>query len=135
MSVPERYSEPLESSTRREDPPAEPVAGPVPVPSLSEETLVRRRRRFRRPLPLWLRVLVLLVGWLVVLVGIAGLVLPGIQGVATILLGAAILSVASEIAYELMRKALRRWPWLWDRVEKFRDRIQDKLYDLVHRRR
>jgi uncharacterized membrane protein YbaN (DUF454 family) len=89
----------------------------------------------RRPLPLWLRILVLLVGWIVLLVGVAGLVLPGIQGIATIAIGAAILSVASELAYEWMRKSLSRWPKIWDRVERFRDRISDKLQDMVHRKK
>ncbi|HWM89900.1 MAG TPA: PGPGW domain-containing protein [Thermoanaerobaculia bacterium] len=133
MSVPEIYSEIPESSPRQEETPPEPAAGPVAVPPLVEDTQIRRRHRLRRPLPLWLRIVVLLVGWIVVLVGIAGLVLPGIQGIATIVIGAAILSVASEIAYELMRKAFRRWPAIWDRVERFRDRIQDKLHDFVHR--
>lgn len=131
MSVPERYSSDSEAPPRRESLPA----APVPVPSLTseEEARVRRRLKLRRPLPLWLRILLLLIGWIVVLVGVAGLVLPGIQGIATILIGAAILSVASEIAYEWMRWSLRRWPWLWDRVERFRDRLHDKLHDLVHR--
>lgn len=143
MSVPERYShqalahqplaEPLESSPPGEELPAQP--GPVPVPPTLEETQVRRRRRPRRPLPLWLRIVVLLIGWIVLLVGVAGLVLPGIQGIATIVIGAAILSVASEIAYEWMRKSLSRWPKVWDRVERFRDRINDKLHSMVNRRR
>ena len=138
MIVPERYphqpmARPLESSPPREDPPAQ--AGPVAVPPAPEEALVPRRRKLRRPLPLWLRIVVLLVGWIVVLVGIAGLVLPGIQGIATIVIGAAILSVASELAYELTRKALRRWPWLWDRVERLGDRIHDKLQDMAQRRK
>ena len=128
MSVPE----PLESSPPREDAPPQP--GPVAVPPMAEEPQVRRRR-LRRPLPLWLRILVLLVGWIVLLVGVAGLVLPGIQGIATIVIGAAILSVASELAYEWMRKGLSRWPKIWDRVEGFRDRIHDKLSDFVHRRK
>ena len=132
MSVPERYPQPLESSPPREDAPPQP--GPVAVPPIAEEPLVRRRR-LRRPLPLWLRILVLLVGWIVLLVGVAGLVLPGIQGIATIAIGAAILSVASELAYEWMRKSLGRWPKVWDRVERFRDRIYDKLSGWVHRRR
>ncbi len=133
MSVPERYPyQPLESSPPREDAPPKP--GPVAVPPIAEETHVRRRR-LRRPLPLWLRILVLLVGWIVLLVGVAGLVLPGIQGIATIAIGAAILSVASELAYEWMRKSLSRWPKLWDRVERFRDRIYDKLQDMVHRKK
>lgn len=133
MSVPERYHPTLESSSPREDLPPKPPTGPVAVPPAAEETHVRRRRRLRRPLPLWLRILVLLVGWIVLLVGVAGLVLPGIQGIATIVIGAAILSVASELAYEWMRKSLGRWPAVWDRVEKFREKIHDKLHDLVHR--
>lgn len=135
MSVPERYPSPPEEPSRREDlaPPLQAVQEPAPLPPPEDETLIRRRLRLRRPLPLWLRVLLLLIGWIVVLIGIAGLILPGIQGIATILIGAAILSVASEIAYEWTRWALRRWPWLWDRVERFRDRIHDKLHDLVHR--
>ena len=137
MSVPERFphqplAQPLESSPPREDAPPQP--GPVAVPPIAEETHVRRRR-MRRPLPLWLRIVVLLVGWIVLLVGVAGLVLPGIQGIATIAIGAAILSVASELAYEWMRKSLSRWPKVWDRVERFRDRIYDKLSGWVHRRK
>ena len=109
MSVPERTSTP---------------------PELEEDHA--RRLRLRRALPLWLRVLVLLVGWIVVLVGVAGLVLPG-PGIATIVVGAAILSVASELAYEWMRASLRRWPAIWNRVERFRGRIHDKLHDFVRR--
>ena len=104
----------------------------IPMP-IGDNTLVRQRR-LHRPLPLWLRVVVLLVGWVVLLVGVAGLVLPGIQGVLTILLGAAILSVASELAHKWMRQALqRRWPKVWDRVEGFRDKIHDRLHRMVHR--
>ncbi|HKH48526.1 MAG TPA: PGPGW domain-containing protein [Thermoanaerobaculia bacterium] len=100
--------------------------------TIGEDTLVRQRR-LQRPLPLWLRVVVLLVGWVVLLVGVAGLVLPGIQGVVTILLGAAILSVASELAHQWMRKALQRWPKLLSRVDGFRDKIYDKLHRMVSR--
>lgn len=97
-----------------------------------EETLARRRR-LRRPLPLWVRVVVLLVGWVVLLVGVAGLVLPGIQGVLTIILGAAILSVASETAHRWTRQCLQRWPKAWNRVEAFREKIHDKLHRMVHK--
>ena len=135
MSVPERYHGPLEDSAPGEDLSPQPPTGPVAVPPVPEDTQTHRRRRLRRPLPLWLRIVVLLVGWIVLLVGVAGLVLPGIQGIATIVIGAAILSVASELAYEWMRKSLSRWPKIWDRVERFRDRIYDKLSDFVHRRK
>lgn len=103
----------------------------IPLPN-GDKRLARQRRP-HRPLPLWLRVVVLLVGWVVLLVGVAGLVLPGIQGVLTILLGAAILSVASELAHKWMRQSLQRWPKVWNRVEGFREKIQDRLHRMVHR--
>lgn len=87
--------------------------------------------RKHRPLPFWLRVVVLLVGWVVLLVGVAGLVLPGIQGIVTILLGAAILSVASELAHRWMKKTLQRWPKVWNRIDGFREKIHDRLHRMV----
>jgi uncharacterized membrane protein YbaN (DUF454 family) len=87
----------------------------------------------RHPLPLWVRIAVLTVGWLVLLVGVAGLVLPGIQGIATILAGLAILSISSELAHRWMRRALQRWPKLSRRVESFRTRVNDWLHRMVRR--
>ena len=86
----------------------------------------------RPPLPLWMRVLVLAAGWVVLLLGVAGLVLPG-PGVLTILAGLAILSISSELAHRWMRRALRRWPKLSHRVESFRTRIHDGLHRMVRR--
>jgi fatty acid desaturase len=103
----------------------------IPLPT--GEKARARQRRPHRPLPLWLRVVVLLVGWVVLLVGVAGLVLPGIQGILTILLGAAILSVASELAHKWMRQGLKRWPKVWDRVEGFREKIYTRLHRMVDR--
>jgi hypothetical protein len=103
------------------------------IPLVPGDETAARQRRARRPLPLWLRVVVLLVGWVVLLVGVAGLVLPGIQGVVTILLGAAILSVASELAHRWMRQLLQRWPKVWTRVEGFREKIHDRLSRMVDR--
>lgn len=97
-----------------------------------DDTQARQRRRLP-PLPLWLRVVVLLVGWVVLLVGVAGLVLPGIQGVLTIILGAAILSVASETAHKWTRQCLQRWPKAHDKVEAFREKIHNKLHRMVHK--
>jgi len=103
------------------------------IPLLPGEDALTRQPRSHRPLPFWLRVVVLLVGWIVLLIGVAGLVLPGIQGVLTILLGAAILSVASELAHRWMRQGLQRWPKVWNRIDGFRDKIHDKLHRMVHR--
>ena len=80
------------------------------------------------PLALWLRLLLLGLGWFLLLVGVAGLVLPGIQGVLTMLGGAAVLSVASETVYRLLRRLLhRRWPGLWRKLNGFRDRWRARL--------
>jgi hypothetical protein len=67
--------------------------------------------------------LLLLAGWLLLLIGVAGLILPGIQGVLTILIGAAVLSLVSELAYDLLRWILGRWPRLWRRMLKLRQKV------------
>jgi hypothetical protein len=89
--------------------------------------------RHRRPLPLWVRISVLVVGWLVLLIGVAGLVLPGIQGIATIIAGAAILSVSSDLAHRWMYQVLHRWPKVWCRVDRFRTKLHDRLHRMVHK--
>jgi len=79
-------------------------------------------------LPLWLRLALFALGWLLILVGIAGLVLPGIQGVLTLLAGVAVLSLVSELAYEWLRKALKRWPRAWEKIERLREWAHEKLH-------
>jgi len=56
------------------------------------------------------RVLVLLVGWAFVLLGIAGLFLPILQGVMFILIGLAILSSEYVWAHHLLSKLRSRFP-------------------------
>ena len=79
-------------------------------------------------LSLGTRVITFIVGWSLLLVGVAGLALPGIQGVLTILIGAAVLSIASETVYRLLRRLFRRWPGGWKRVKGFRQRIHGWLH-------
>lgn len=81
----------------------------------------------RRRLSPITRILLVFVGWVLVAIGIAGLVLPGIQGILTILLGLAVLSVASRTIHRLLRALLHRWPWLWEKIERFRAKVHDKL--------
>lgn len=76
----------------------------------------------------WKRILLFVVGWTVLLVGIAGLVLPGIQGILTILAGVAILSLVSETTYRLLRRLLTRWPSIMERIDRWREKIADKLH-------
>ncbi len=89
----------------------------------------------RRPLPLWVRVTVFVLGWVLILIGVAGLVLPGIQGIATIILGAALLSLDNQLIYRGLRRSLSRWPKVWHMIERFRAKAHDKIHRLVHRGR
>ena len=68
-----------------------------------------------------------------ILIGIAGLVLPGIQGVFTIVLGAALLSLDNELMYRGLRKVFKRWPKLWHKVEHFRAKAHDRVHRMFHR--
>ena len=87
----------------------------------------------RPPLPFSVRVGIFILGWVLILVGVAGLVLPGIQGIATILAGAALLSLDNELVYRGLRRLLARWPKIWDRLEGFREKTHDRLHRIFHR--
>ncbi|MEP7009612.1 MAG: PGPGW domain-containing protein [Acidobacteriota bacterium] len=87
----------------------------------------------RPRLRLGVRIGVFVVGWILILVGVAGLVLPGIQGVFTIVTGAALLSLDNELIYRLMRRAFLRWPHLWDRIERLREKTHERLHRLFRR--
>ncbi|MCG8460887.1 MAG: PGPGW domain-containing protein [Holophagales bacterium] len=69
------------------------------------------------------RWLLLFAGWLLVLVGIAGLVLPGIQGILTLMLGAAFLSLVSPWTFRLLRRMFRPWPRGWKILLRLRRKI------------
>lgn len=93
---------------------------PDSTPEDPQETPKPLPRRRLAPLPFGARLLVLVVGGLLVVVGFAGLLLPGIQGILTIVLGAAILSLASDWVYKLQVRILGRWPSISARLERFR---------------
>jgi len=85
----------------------------------------------RPPLPTWVRVTLIVVAVLLLLVGIAGLVLPGIQGIVTILAGLALLSLVSRSTHRLLRWSLGPWPKLRKRVERLRHRFRRWLHRTV----
>jgi hypothetical protein len=87
----------------------------------------------RPPLPLGARIAIFILGWLLILIGVAGLVLPGIQGVFTIVIGAALLSIDNELFYRGLRRVFTRWPHLWRRVEAFREKAHDRMHRWFHR--
>lgn len=75
------------------------------------------------PLSLPVRVTLLVVGWLLVLIGVAGLFLPGLQGILTIALGLAIASLGSERIHRFLRARMHPWPRTQSRMERFRERL------------
>lgn len=112
------------------------TAAPPPGPGADGEATSRRDReprpratsgdrRRRRPLPLRTRIAFWTLGVLLVLLGIAGLVLPGLQGILFLIFGAAVLSLASERLYRWLRRRLAdRAPGLWRRLERFRTKVR-----------
>jgi len=82
----------------------------------------------RPTLPVRARIGVFLVGWVLILVGLAGLILPGIQGIFTLLLGAALLSLDNDWVYRGLRRLLQRWPDVLRRLEHFRERAHERIH-------
>ena len=87
------------------------------------------RARFRPlPLPFWLRLATLIIGWLLVVIGVVGLFLPVLQGGLSLALGFALLSITSQWVHLRLRKLLGRWPGIWKRMERFRRRLHGWLH-------
>ena len=78
-------------------------------------------------LPVSVRILLYFAGWLLLLVGLLGLALPGLQGILTLVLGTAVLSLTSETIHRWMQRIFRPWPAAWQRFERFRDRLHHSL--------
>lgn len=88
----------------------------------------RAPRRSQRPLPLRTRIILGTAGGLLVVLGIAGLFLPFLQGILFLVLAAAVLSLTSRRIYNWLQGAIgARWPNAWQRVERFRTRMRWKL--------
>jgi hypothetical protein len=92
----------------------------------------RRPRTFRSPRKLSYlgRVVAGVLAWLFLVVGLAGLVLPGLQGVLTLALSATMFSLTSARVHERMRSAFRPWPKGWRRVVKVRRTLERWLHRL-----
>lgn len=78
-------------------------------------------------LPLGWRIFFLATGWILLLVGIAGLALPGIQGILTILLGLVLIGLVSRAVHRLLERLMKPWPRAWERMESMRRKIFEKL--------
>lgn len=75
----------------------------------------------------WIRVGLWVMGWFLVLLGVAGLILPGVQGILTLLLGAATFSLVSHSVLRLLHRLFKPWPRAWERVLRLRQSILKRL--------
>jgi hypothetical protein len=89
--------------------------------------------RSPRPLSYLGRIVAWVLAWILLIVGLAGLVLPGIQGVLTLALSATFFSLTSSRVHEGLRSAFRPWPRGWRRVVKVRRSLERWLGRLEHR--
>lgn len=78
-------------------------------------------------LSLRIRITLLIAGWFVVILGLAGLLLPGLQGILLLMLGAAILSVASDTVHRGLEKLLEKRPRIRERLNDLRSKLHRKL--------
>ena len=105
--------------------PNEPKA--VPPPPEKAEDAVSGSHRKLRALPAPVRILLYFVGWFLIIVGLLGLVLPGIQGILTLAFGAAALSLVSEAVHRWLRSVLNPWPAGQRRLEQIRAKVHSWL--------
>lgn len=80
------------------------------------------------------RVALIVVGWLFLIVGIAGLFLPFVQGILFILIGLLILSTEYVWAHHLLHKLRTKFPRIAHMVDVAEERGRAWIYKLSHRR-
>jgi uncharacterized protein (TIGR02611 family) len=81
-----------------------------------------------------MRVVRLVLGWACLILGVIGLFVPILQGVLLILLGMALLSRDSRWARRCLTKMRLRFPEVYDRMQRSKERMK-ALFDRVMRRR
>jgi uncharacterized membrane protein YbaN (DUF454 family) len=79
------------------------------------------------------RIGVITVGWAFILLGIAGLFLPILQGVLFLLIGLFILSSEYVWAHRLLQKIKTRFPRLAARMEEASRKAHEWLAKIMHR--
>ncbi len=70
------------------------------------------------------RISLLILGWTLIILGLLGLVLAGLQGFLTLFLGAAALSLVSRSMLNALRYVFTPWPKGWRIVLRTRRRVQ-----------
>lgn len=78
-------------------------------------------------LSLGVRITLMILGWFMVLLGIAGIFLPVLQGFAFIFIGLVMLSIASEKVHGWLDRGLQRRPSIQQRYLQLRQRLHLKF--------
>ncbi|WP_418791576.1 PGPGW domain-containing protein [Phosphitispora sp. TUW77] len=80
------------------------------------------------------RILIMILGWLFIILGIAGLFLPFLQGILFLLIGLYLLSHESRWAKTQLHKIKKRHPVLYGRFINFKTNFRGKFRQLLGKR-
>ena len=80
------------------------------------------------------RIVILALGWGFILLGIAGIFLPILQGILFLLIGLALLSMESETARRLLHKLRARFPGISAKIDVAERRAKEKWERITRRR-
>ncbi len=74
-----------------------------------------------------IRIALLILGWILILLGIAGLFLPVLQGILLIVAGLWVLSLESKTARRLLERIRHRFPRLDSKLTAWQERWRQRL--------
>jgi uncharacterized membrane protein YbaN (DUF454 family) len=74
----------------------------------------------------WKRWLVIITGWAFVLLGIAGLFLPILQGILFLAFGLSLLATEYHWARQMVERLRRKFPWLDQKLHALHEKFRKK---------
>jgi uncharacterized membrane protein YbaN (DUF454 family) len=73
------------------------------------------------------RIVALIIGWTLIVVGVVGLFVPILQGILFILLGLYVLSRESTTARRMLDRLRARYPKAYDKMKQLKEKIRSLL--------
>lgn len=73
------------------------------------------------------KIVILALGWVFIILGIAGLFLPVLQGILFIFIGLIILSKESKVAHDVLHQLKQKYPGPFQAATNLRQRLVTKL--------
>jgi len=84
--------------------------------------------------PLYKRYIILGLGWLFIVLGLAGLVLPGLQGILFLLIGLGFLAQEYHWARKLLNGLKKRFPKADRKLHEVKLKYQELLHKIIHKK-